>query len=212
MSPDPAADDFHYIYINMCVLNSPTKVFIESQWRLQEPVFWLIQCCNVLHVLNAEGASAGPNRWWPSNLPYQPRRLMILMHRRIAAYDSSCTSASWAGCMGGLIFLSSQVKPCGDGGLVGQQPSAPDPYLHQKRIECQTYILLSCQQLWNLSSKISRTLQLHLTVGVKMMDSGNLLTGVIQSVGLLGLAKTRHGLVMNYQVKPYQNQHCSNQT
>ena len=125
-------------------------------------------------------------------------------HRRIAAYDSSCTSASWAGCMGGLIFLSSQVKPCGDGGLVGQQPSAPDPYLHQKRIECQTYILLSCQQLWNLSSKISRTLQLHLTVGVKMMDSGNLLTGVIQSVGLLGLAKTRHGLVMNYQVKPYQ--------
>jgi hypothetical protein len=79
MSPDPAADDFHYIYINMCVLNSPTKVFIESQWRLQEPVFWLIQCCNVLHVLNAEGASAGPNRWWPSNLPYQPRRLMILM-------------------------------------------------------------------------------------------------------------------------------------
>ena len=47
-------------------------------------------------------------------------------------------------------------------------------------------------------------LQLHLTVGVKMMDSGNLLTGVIQSVGLLGLAKTRHGLVMKYQVKPYQ--------
>ena len=35
--------------------------------------------------------------------------------------------------MGEPIFLSSQVKPCGDGGLVGQQPSAPDPYLHQKK-------------------------------------------------------------------------------